>query len=727
MKEKQTIKKIAIFMPLFMVLCTNAWATPKKLTYAQAFERAQPHLTKELPEITSWVDDEHYIEIRVIEGRRKWLKINARTASESIWLDASTLKDQLPKGFDLNRSEDRTLDGQHFLFNHQNDLYYFATSTQTFKKLSDDSLEEKNPKFSPNGRWIAFTRDNDLFALDINNGSELRLTHDGSETILNGYHSWVYYEEIFNRQYRAFWWSPNSVMIAFFRYDDSGVPLFPLFKADGVHGELEWQRYPKAGDPNPKVRLGIAFLPSGKVIWVDTDEWIDDYIAWPKWTPDSKQILLQWMNRNQDQFRIYRIDPLTGKKTAIYQETNQAWVDFYDDLYVLENNRGFLLRSSIDGQARLYLYDLVGKLKKQLTRGDWQVKDIARVDEKNQRIFFHASLMASPDQHLCCVDFNGKHFRQLTQKAGFHMANISPAGGFFIDSYSNIHEPRKMELFSGEGQFIRLLGDSKTPLLDEYQLGKVELFTIPSTDGYHLPAIWILPPDFDGSKKYPVILSIYGGPNSATVRNTFRRWGDYYLAQQGIILISVDHRGSGHFGKRGVTLMHRNLGKWEMHDYIQAVKWLRQQPFVDSTRIGITGGSYGGFVTCMALTYGSDYFTHGIAEYSVTDYHLYDSIYTERYMDTPAENPQGYAFTVVASHAPKYKGKLLITHGNMDDNVHMQNTLQLIDTLQNLNKDFELMIYNNERHGVRLPKAQHAARTRVLFWLRHFFGRETLE
>jgi dipeptidyl-peptidase-4 len=275
------------------------------------------------------------------------------------------------------------------------------------------------------------------------------------------------------------------------------------------------------------------------------------------------------------------------------------------------------------------------------------------------------------------------------------------------------------------GNSVRFVKDSKLPVMDEYNLGKTELFTIKTGDGYDLPALWILPPGFDEGKKYPVIISIYGGPESQGVANRFPRGlGDFYLAQNGIIIMAVDHRGSGHFGKAGSSQMHRSLGKWEMNDYIEAVRWLEAKRFIDGEKIGITGGSYGGYVTCMALTYGADYFNYGIADFSVTDWHLYDNVYTERYMDTPDQNPEGYEAGSVLTYADKYKGKLLITHGTIDDNVHMQNSIQLIDKLEDLDKDFEMMLYPGERHGWGGPKGEHLSRLTIKFWFENLLGKE---
>lgn len=712
------------------VLLSNGWTQKKKLTYKQVFQRGEPRLLGSLPRIQGWLDDDHYLEMRSDENdeksRSELLKVNVTTGETSSYFDAEKYKDKLPKGFSLLDNAGQTEDYSGFLFNSENDLYYFFTKTEVFKQITATPAPEKNPRFSPNGKYIAFTRNHNLYVLEVETGLERQLTDDGSDTIYNGWASWVYYEEILGRgsRYAAFWWAPNSEMIAFLRFDDSPVPTFPLYRADGVHGELENTHYPKSGDPNPFVKLGIYHLKNNKLVWVDIEEKADHYVAWPFWTRDSKQLFFQWMNRGQDNLKIYSADSETGKIKEIYNEKQDAWVEFFEDLYFLKDGSGFLLKSNRDGWDHLYYYDLEGNLKHRLTAGQWQVRDIALVDEQNKTVYFRGTRENSTETHLYRVNFKGKNLKRLTKIEGNHRCTVSPGGKYFIDTYSNIRQPTTIDLCSIDGKLIRNLGSQKLDIMNEYDLGTVELFTIPSGDGYDLPAIWVLPPDFDESKKYPVIFQIYGGPASGTVSNSFMRLRSHYYAQNGIIVISVDHRGSGHFGKKGVALMHRNLGKWEMNDLIAAVKWLRKKPFIDPQRMGISGGSYGGYTTCMALTYGADYFTHGIAQYSVTDWKLYDTVYTERYMDTPEENPKGYEFGSVLTHADKYKGYLLITHGTMDDNVHMQNTIQLISKLEDLNKDFELMLYPNARHGVAFPKRNHAARESVQFWFHHFLGKK---
>ena len=283
-------------------------------------------------------------------------------------------------------------DMSRLIFNHQNDLYLYLPRTQAFRRLTANPAPEKTPRLSPDARYVAYTRDNNLWACDLDTGLEFQITADGSETILNGYESWVYMEEVSNRQsrYAAFWWSPDSRKLVFQRFDDSPVPVFNIVRSTGVHGELERQRYPKAGDPNPRVKVGIASLPDNTVVWADFDERADEYLAWPKWFADSSRVVVQWMNRGQDEIKLFAVDPATGKKREIYGEKQPAWVEFFPDLHVLKDGSGFLLRTDADGWSHLYLYDLAGVLRARLTRGEWAVSGISLVDEKNKRVYFTA-------------------------------------------------------------------------------------------------------------------------------------------------------------------------------------------------------------------------------------------------------------------------------------------------------------------------------------------------
>lgn len=718
----------ALIIAALGLAAVAAWAQgTKRLTYGQAYLRQEPRLLKPLSAGEGWYDAESYL-LRERDEKAKsdiLFRVRARTGAKTVVLDYAAISKNCPAGFPASAPEGMTPDYGGLLYSSDNDLYFYSVKTGRLRRLTDNPDPEKNPTLSPDGKSVAFTRKNNLFAVDVASGRETQLTNDGSATVYNGWASWVYYEEILERasRYKAFWWSPDSRRISFLRFDDGPVPEYPLFRSDGVRGELEVGRYPQPGDPNPKVRLGVISVAEGKVVWADFDENSDQYIAWPFWSPDSSRLTVQWMNREQDNLKIYNVDLRTGAKAELYDEKQPSWVEFFEDLYLFKDDSGFLARSNKNGWSHLYYYDLRGKLRRQLTDGPWSVLGISLVDEKNRAVYFTAEKDPTTEFHLYLVKLDGTGLEKLTRAPGTHNAQVAPGGAYFLDSYSNLDTPSRQDLRRTDGTLMRTIDQSRTPLLDEYALGKREIFTIATDDGWKLPASWILPPDFDPAGKYPVLFTIYSGPGTTDVSNAFPSLTSLFLAQEGIIVFKVDHRGSSHFGKKGMSLMHRSLGQWEIHDLIEAVKWLRSKPFVDPARVGITGGSYGGYMTCLALTAGADYFTHGFASSSVTDWTLYDSVYTERYMDRPAENPEGYKAGSIQTYADKLKGALFMEHGDLDDNVHMQNTVQLMGKLMEADKDFEFMLYPNQRHGFRGKTREFSNRASYRFWMKRFFGR----
>lgn len=706
----------------------------KRLTFEQIFKAAEPKILAPLPNITGWADDNNYLEMKKKEGddKPKLYSVNVKTGKEKLYRDLDKYKNIADTNIAINSPATHTEEYDKLIYEKDNDLYLLDTKKKEFKQLTQTKLEEKNPTFSPDGKHVAFTRDNNLFAIDLKSEKETQYTNDGTDAVYNGWAAWLYYEEIFGRssKYRAFWWSPDSRTLAFYRFNETQVPVFPIFNSEGVHGTLENTRYPKAGDTNPELRLGLTQVGSNKITWADFDEKYNQYFGIPFWTPDGKQLFVQWMNRQQDTLIIYSLDLETGKKKEIYLEHQTSWIDWFESIDFLKGNKDFILKSDKDGWTHLYLYSMDGILMNRITEGKWNVSDVLLVDEENDLIYFTAKKEASTSTDFYKVKLDGKAMTRLTFPAsgGFgdytHSVKLSPTGKYFITTYSNITTPSKMAVYDNRGKLVKELGDSKTKEFDNYEIAKPELFRVSTPDSYNLPVSWILPIDFDSGKKYPVLISIYGGPNSSTVSNSWGGLRSQWLALEGVIQIAFDHRGSGHFGKEGAALMHRNLGKWEMNDYIEVVKWLRAKSFVDTNKICITGGSYGGYATCLALTYGADYFTHGLALFSVTDFRLYDSHYTERYMDTPDENPEGYKNASVMTFADKYKGMLRIVHGMMDDNVHMQNSIQLINKLQEHNKHFEFMLYPGERHGWGGPKATHLRNETYRFYYKYLLEKD---
>jgi len=648
----------------------------KRLSKQQTFG-SQPSLTTSLPYLSGWSDDQHFIEYNTKAG--KFETVDVKTGAHAVYTPPVKQKEESPV------------------------------------KEGD-----KNPTLSPDGKYMAFTRNNDLYAVEVATGKEIRYTTDATDVIYNGYSSWVYFEEILGRptKYKAFWWSPDSKHLAFMRFDDTKVPMFPINGSTGQHGYTEKTRYPKAGDPNPEVRIGFVPSAGGKVVWADFNEKDDQYFGTPYWSFDSRTMMVQWLNRGQDNLKFYSVDPLTGSKKEIYDEKQSSWIDLdYDGrIEYLKDNKHYILKSDKTGWAHFYLYTLAGKLVNPITTGKWQVTHLLKADEQHKVIYFMARKEASTRTDLYRVDYSGKNLKRLTFGDYTHQVDLSPSGDKFITTYSNVSTPPKRALLDNNGKILKELGDSKSAEFGQYAVGKTEMITIPTDDGYLLPAVITYPTHFDKTKRYPVIFSMYGGPNAGTVTNTWKGTANQWWANEGIIQISVDHRASGQFGKEGVALMHRNLGKWEMKDYMTAGRWLKAQPWVDQNKLLITGHSYGGYMTCMALTYGADVFDYGYAGAPVTSWELYDSHYTERFMDTPQENPEGYKNASVLTYADRYKGLLRIMHGDMDDNVHMQNTIQLIDKLENLNKHFELMIYPGGRHGWGGVKSAHDLSERIRFY-----------
>jgi dipeptidyl-peptidase-4 len=685
--------------------------------------------------ITGWADDSHYL-LQTFDSEKNLVikSVDVRSGKSTIVppqkSERELLSESLPRGVTIGSNDVVSPDMSGLIIIKDNDLYYFKKGDKELSRLTNDDVPEVNTRFSPDGLKIAYTKNKDLYVFDLLLKKEIRLSFDASERIYNGYSSWVYMEEILDRpsRYAAFWWSPDGNKIAYLRTDETDVPVFTLNRldeSDGIHGKLEQVPYPKSGDPNPKVKMGIADIASAKTTWVKTDYTVDQYIAWPFWTPDSRKLAIQVINRDQNDMKIILADPATGDFSQIYSETQKAWLDFYKDIYIMKNGTGFIVNSLRNGWENLYYYSWDNRLIAQLTSMDCRVTSLDRVDELQKVAYFTATGTESTDSHCFRVGLDGKDLFQITNGSGMHDVSISPKGIWFTDTWNSITSAGSIMLIDKKGKQVREIHKFEQPAFDPANHSRAEMVKIPTSDGlFSMPAIITYPLNFDANNKYPVIFRIYGGPDSKNVNNRWQGNNPSWDSQNAIITFTVDHRGSGQFGKRGLDYLHRNLGKWEILDYADAVKWLLAKPYIDSTRIGITGSSYGGYMTCLALTKGADFWTHGFAGSSVTDWQLYDNIYTERYMDTPQDNPEGYKDGSTVTWAKNYRGKLYMTHGDLDDNVHMQNSIYLISRLQDEGKSFQFMVYPNGRHGWGGAKAAHSRNEANKFWLKNFFQKE---
>ena len=663
-----------------------------------------------------------------------------------------------------------------------------------------------NLTYSPDSTKLAFTRDNDLYVVDIATEVETRLTYDGSDLILNGYASWVYYEEILGRQthYKSFWWSPDSKKIGFYRYDNTQVPLFPIYSAFAnpsaasskysspkvtdlaLGGSLSETRYPKAGQTNPQVCIGIVDLTQegsqgadggGNIVWADFDETEDQYFGIPFWGPDSKEFFIARMPRLQNTLDLYSVNIVDGSKKHIYNETYKTWLNWINPVIFTEKGL-YMAREFETGWQQIYFLSYDGSEFRRLTDGtNWSV-NLLRVDEAKGEVYFTAKRDATVRQALYKVDSKGV-IKALTDPA-YQVTGIkfSPDGKYFAASYSNVTTPTRVAVFStsdgvvseghcgdiakanlagpmsapkkGFGLSGRVVADMKGPDYDEsyYALGQLVHMTTP--DGFTLPGMIVYPKNFDSSKKYPVHVDIYGGPDTPYVRD---RWvtpnaDNQWYSDNDIIQITVDPRAGGHNGRESLDMIYRQLTVHEVQDFCSWADWLMELPYVQDDKIGVEGFSFGGTMTSMLLMQAPDKFHYGIAGGGVYDWALYDSHYTERYMDTPQNNPEGYEVSKVLNFVDGYPTSydiqanpkpslqagsaschyvepvmLKLTHGTGDDNVHHQNTLQLLDALHRAGKNFDFMIYPDGMHGYYGYQGDHFNKANHAFWLKYLKNR----
>ena len=594
------------------------------------------------------------------------------------------------------------------LINWANDLFYYEFGSERAVRLTSSAEEEVGEGFSPDGRMVSFVRENNLYVEDLGmQRRERALTRDGSAKILNGRLDWVYQEEIYGRgNFGAYWWSPDSASIAYLRFDERPVPEFTVVDHIPYDQTLEVTSYPKAGDPNPIVKLGIVNAIGGETRWIDTFKYepTDFLISRVTWTPDSKKVAFEAQNREQTFLDLNFADARDGKSSNVIHEKTKAWVSAIDDPTWLDDG-SFLWQSERTGWRHLYHYAADGKLIKQVTDGKWEFRSLEGVDEKNGLVYFSGTEHSQIAAQGYSIKLDGTGLTRLTTTEGTHRIDVSPANNFFLDVWSDINTPPQVRLFDGGGKLVRVLAENKVDALKNYKLGTTELMQVKTRDGFVMDAMMIKPPDFDPKKKYPVMTFTYSGPHAPQVRNA---WGSttylwhQLLAQKGYIMWVCDNRTASGKGAESTWPVYKNFGELELRDLEDGVSWLKSQSYVDGSRIGIWGWSYGGFMTSYALTH-SQSFKIGISGGTVADWRDYDSVYTERYMGTPQNNPDGYKRSSPVTSAKNLSGKLLLIHGAIDDNVHMANTVQFVYELQKAGKQFQLMVYPKSRHGVTDP------------------------
>lgn len=686
---------------------------------------------------TAWLEDSTLIMLdnRRAPGERTVEKLDPVTGRRQKVVDADKALASLKAavaGVDVN-----TLPwpiafdglGRRALYVLKGDVLVLELASARFQRLTRTATEETSASFSPNGNRVAYVRDHDLYFFDLNTNRETRVTRDGSETILNGTLSWVYWEEVFGRRDIGYWWAPDSNAIAYLQSDESKVDLAYFTDIAPFPPRVIRQRYAVAGRENPRVRLGIAELNNLRTQWIRITDKPFEYIVRAKWLPDGRRLSVQTMLRLQTELTLYFADRRTGAATRILTETDPGWVNLADDLYFFNDGQHFLWPSERDGYMHLYRYRMDGTLANQVTKGPWALASaggiafwvrqaLVGVDEKNGWVYFTALERSSIERHLYRVRVDGSEFRRLSDESGTHRISMSPDTRYFLDRYSDVRTLPALRVHSSDGTKLSTIADPRPQLIAPYDVQFPDTTTIPADDGFPMPAQIMRPKNFRTDRKYPVIMYVYGGPAAPQVANAWQGdilWNQLLL-DAGYVVVKVDNRSATAINKQLENTVLKRLGEAETPDLVAAARWLKKQSWVDDNRVGVWGWSYGGYMTLNLLTRSRE-FKAGIAVAPGTDWRYYDTKWTEAAMRTPRENPEGYQSTSLLPRAKDLHGNLLIVFGSYDDNVHPVNEMAFIDALVTAGKKFEMMNYPMRKHGIEDPAAtRHLYRLMLDFW-----------
>lgn len=700
----------------------------KPLTVERIY--SQPSLSGRLTRGIAWTPDSKQISFFESKGTGKEAKtelwaMDVANGQRRLLLSAEKLESLLPAA--AERTTQATGLGRHapaeyqwaptgaaLLFQGPTSLAWFDLKTQGSRTLVSGKEPIADPKVSPDGQYVSFVRNHNLWLVSAADGKERALTEGGTEEVRKGELDWVYPEEL--EITTAYWWAPDSSAIAYLQMDESKVVQYPLVDFESPAGEPEEERYPPAGGGNPIVRVFVAPVSGGESRAVDTGENTDIYIARVKWLTDAKHLAIQRLNRQQTVLDLLIADTTSGQTRTALNETDQYWINVSNDLRFLKDGKRFLWSSERSGYRHLYLYDLEGKELAQLTKGEWEVSAVDAVDEAKGLVYFTGTAKSPMERHLYRVSFDGTAISRITIHNGTHNVSMSPDCEAFLDTYSDVTTPPRQDVARADGSLLRAINENKVAELADYHLSVPQFLTVKAHDGTSLNAMMIKPPDFDISKKYPVLVHTYGGPHVQIVLNAWdgntALWHQS-MAQNGYIIFSLDNRGSAGRGHLFEEPIHYRLGAQELSDQLDGVAYLKSLPYVDGARIGIWGWSYGGHMTLHAMFEAGADFKAGFAGGPVTDWHYYDSIYTERYLGLLPQNEHGYRESSPVDKVAGLKGKLLIAHGTGDDNVHFANTLTLINELIELGKYVEVMPFPGRGHGVSDPGARKVLMNRV--------------
>ncbi len=685
------------------------------------------HDDPKLPRI-QWLGagEEYLLEREDEDGKRRWYRVETVGGEERLWLDPHEL---FPAGQEASLEVDHvefSSNGSLALLSTERErrwrrshfarLWVFSVASGELRELDPQHSPQMHAQFSPDARQVAYVHDGDLYLEELASAEVRALTTDGGGTVRNGDPDWVYEEEL--DYSAAFWWSPDGRRLAFLRSDDAGVEDYPLVHTgDAAVPRLEMLRYAIPGGRNPEVKLGIIEVEGGGIHWV-REYGQAGYLARAEWLADGR-LLLQELDRSQSTLRILELPPDDTTPRLLLEERSKGWISARSDLHFLDDGRFFRV-SADDGFAHVYLHTADGKSERQITRGRWEVLRLLAVDERGGQIVVQTDRGDRAQRHLDLVALHDGRVRRLSGSGGWHRANFDPSGRRYLERWSSLDGRPQLLLREADGTLLRRVHEASMADLDLEALGQVRFLVIPGAEGEEMSARLILPADFDATRRYPVLIYCYGAPGSQLVRDRWGGKGELFhrlLVQQGILVLSVDNRGTRGRGEDFLFSVYRRLGQLESEDQIAAARWLGEQSYVDAERIGIWGWSYGGYLSAMTLLRGEGLFAGAVSVAPVSDWTLYDSIYTERYMGTPQDNAEGYHEGSLLSHVDELQSSLFLLHGAADDNVHLQNTMRLAATLQEAGKPFEMMIYPDQDHGIEDEARQLHLRRSILEYL----------
>jgi dipeptidyl-peptidase 4 len=686
----------------------------------------------------TWLDDKTIAWPRTEDGKIvEQAVMDTESGTKRVLFDAAKLEAAARKidgvtaeeasGLTKQRNWNFSPNKKSVLLTVGNDVYLYPLDGDTMTRLTSSPGDKEEVTFSPDGRFISFVRANNIYAVDIATQRERQLTTDGTDYLQDGILDWVYQEEVYGRgNFRAYWWSPDSSHIAYLQLDERPVKHFAVVDHIPYQQNVESELYPKAGAPNPIAKLFTVSITGAAPKEVSTESYsgADFLIVLVDWSPDSSKVVYQIQNREQTWLDLDAAEVRgLGMPKALFRETTKAWVDITGNPVWLKDG-SFLWLSERSGFKHIYHYAADGKLILQLTNGPWEVRTLHGIDPAGDWIYFSGTERSVLGSDVYRLHLDGSGLKRITEAPGQHSAHFNPSFSAYLDTFSDAATPPSTSLHRGDGTRVRVIDANEAPLMRDLHISKPEFVQVKTRDGFVMEAMIIKPPNFDPSKKYPVYEHTYSGPHAPQVRNGWAGptylWHQF-LAQHGVIVWICDNRSASGKGAESAWTSYKRMGEGELRDLEDGLKWLTSQPYVDGSRVALSGWSYGGFMTSYALTH-STMWSAGLSGGTVTDWRDYDSIYTERVMLMPQNNPEGYRVTAPRWAAKDLHGSLLLMHGTIDDNVHMQNTIQFIYELEKANKPYQLQIYPKSRHGVVDPALN--AHLRAAMWK---FIQENLE